>query len=63
MQRLTLAQVHHVLSHINYGAVKHAIQEGLVMGIELNKTSEEEFCKACAMVKPHHKPFPKKAQN
>jgi hypothetical protein len=63
VRKLTLAEAHRVLGHINYGSVKHAIRTGLVMGLELDETSVEEFCEPCVMAKSHRKPFPDKAQN
>jgi hypothetical protein len=63
VRKLTLAEAHRVLGHINYGLVKHAIRTGLVNGLQLDENSGKEFCDACAMAKPQCKPFPDMAQN
>jgi hypothetical protein len=62
MQKLTLAQAHIALGHINCQAILEGIRLGNIVGIELVDT-EEVFYEACAQAKPHHKPFPQQAEN
>jgi hypothetical protein len=59
---MSLHEAHQTLGHISYGAVKHAIKSGVINGIELDDTSDEVFCDACAQAKPHRKPFPQEAR-
>jgi hypothetical protein len=62
IQKLTLAQAHKTLGHINCRAILDGIRLGNIVGIELADT-EEVFCEACAQAKPHRKPFPQQAEN
>ena len=52
VRQLSLAEAHRVLGHISYGAVKFAIKNGYVEGIELDENTGEDFCDACAQAKP-----------
>ena len=59
---LSLYELHCHLGHIHYGAIKDAIQNGLVKGLEINpNNSDEEFCKAWAAGKPTTQLFPKES--
>jgi hypothetical protein len=60
---MLLVEAHHVLGHISYSAVKHAIKSGQISGIQINENSNEVFCDACMKAKPHCKPFPDQAKN
>src|SRR3984957_18516231 len=63
VQKLTLTEAHRVLGHISHGAVKAAVRDELITGIELDETEPAAFCDACAQAKPHRKPFPKVASS
>ena len=59
---LSLYKLHCRLGHIHYGAIKDAIRNGLVEGLEVDpNNSDEQFCKACAAGKPTTQPFPKES--
>jgi hypothetical protein len=38
------------------------VENGMVTGINLDMSSEPEFCKACIKAKVTHKPFPKESK-
>ena len=59
---LSLFELHCRLGHIHYGAIKDAIRNGLVKGLEIDpKDANEQFCEACAAGKPTTQPFPKES--
>ena len=59
---LSLFELHCRLGHIHYGAIKDAIRNGLVEGLEIDpKDANEQFCEACAAGKPTTQPFPKES--
>ena len=59
---LSLFELHCCLGHIHYGAIKDAIRNGLVEGLEINpNNADEQFCEACAAGKPTTQPFPKES--
>jgi hypothetical protein len=59
-EKLTLGELHRVLGHVAHSVVKSAVEKGLVEGVELDSTSEPEFCEACEKGKAAVKqPFPK----
>ena len=59
---LSLYELHCHLGHINYGAIKDAIRNGLGEGLEINPNNDDEqFCKACAAGKPTTQLFPKES--
>ena len=62
-RKLTIYETHHTLGHIHYEAVKHAVKSGMVIGLDVDLKTEENFCVAWAKAKPHRKPFPHEASN
>ena len=59
---LSLFKLHCHLGHIHYGAIKDAIRNGLVEGLEIDpNNADEQFCEACAAGKPTTQPFPKES--
>ena len=60
--KMSISEAHRKLRHISYGAITHAITKGLIMGIELDKDSKLDFCKACAKAKLTRQPFPKESK-
>ena len=59
--KMSLSQAHRKLGHILYSAIKHAISQGFIAGIELDPESKPDFCDACAKAKLAHQPFPKES--
>ena len=58
----SLYELHCCLGHIHYGAVRDAIQKGLVDSLQIDPNdTEERFFKACTAGKPTMKPFPKES--
>nr|GFC50650.1 Gag-Pol polyprotein [Tanacetum cinerariifolium] len=50
---------HRRLSHLNFGAINHLAQQGLVRGLSKLKFEKDHLCSACAMgksTKKTHKP-------
>lgn len=60
--KMTITEAHKKLGHIAYGAITHAITNGYITGIELEKGSKPEFCEACAKAKSARQPFPKESK-
>ena len=60
-EKMTISEAHRKFGHIAHAAIKHAISNGFVTGIELDAGSKPESCKACAKVKSAHQPFPKES--
>ena len=59
---LSLYELHCRLGHIHYGAIKDAIQNGLVEGLEIDPNNgDEQFCEACTAGKPTTQPFLKES--
>ena len=61
--KMSLSQAHRKLGHISYSAIKHAISQGFIAGIELDPESKPDFCDACAKAKSAHQPFPKESES
>ena len=60
--KMSISEAHRKLGHVSCHAIKHAILNGLIAGIELDPNSKPEFCKACAKAKAAHQPFPKESK-
>jgi hypothetical protein len=60
--KMTISEAHCKLGHIAHAAIKHAISQGHITGIELDPDSKLEFCKPCAKAKSARQPFPKESQ-
>jgi GAG-pre-integrase domain len=60
-EKMSISEVHMKLGHVLHFAIKHAIVNGLITGIDLNINSKPEFCKACAKAKSACQPFPKES--
>ena len=52
----------HNISHVAHSAIKHAIRNGQITGIDLNMALKPEFCEACAKAKSAHQPYPKESK-
>ena len=50
-RKMFISEAHRKFSHISYLAIKHAISNGFITGIELDSNSKPNFCKACAKAK------------
>ena len=61
--KMSLSQAHRKLGHISYSAIKHAILQGFIAGIELDPKSKPDFCNACAKAKSARQPFPKESKS
>ena len=60
--KMSISEAHHKLGHIAHAAIKHAVSNRFITGIDLNLSSKPEFCEACAKAKSAHQPFPKESQ-
>ena len=58
---MTISEAHRKFGHIAHAAIKHAISNGFITGIELDASSKPEFCEACAKAKSARQPFPKES--
>jgi transposase InsO family protein len=54
----TLQTWHNRLSHLNYDAIRTMTTAGIVDGIEIKSTSEDNFCEGCVKGKQHRNKFP-----
>src|ERR1700710_1282765 len=46
-----------------WGIPHNAVKKGLVEGVELDSTSQPEFCDACTQAKATRQPFPEESKN
>ena len=60
-EKMTISEAHRKFGHIAHAAIKHAISNGHITGIELDGDSKPEFCEACAKAKSARQPFPKES--
>ena len=60
-EKMTISEAHRKFGHIAHAAIKHAISNGFVTGIELDAGSKPEFCEACAKAKSARQPFSKES--
>jgi hypothetical protein len=60
-EKMTISEAHRKFGHIAHAAIKHAVSNGFVTGIELDGDSKPEFCEACAKAKSARQPFPKES--
>jgi len=60
--KMMISEAHCKLGHIAHVAIKHAISQGHITGIELDPDSKPEFCEPCAKAKSARQPFPKESQ-
>jgi hypothetical protein len=58
---MTISEAHRKFGHIAHAAIKHAVSNSFVTGIELDGDSKPEFCEACAKAKSAHQPFLKES--
>jgi hypothetical protein len=61
--KLTICQLHCALGHVSQPAILDAVKKGLIEGVELDSTSQPEFCKACTQAKSSRQPFPTETKN
>ncbi|OJA08822.1 hypothetical protein AZE42_13437 [Rhizopogon vesiculosus] len=59
--KLTINELHRVLSHISQMAIKHTVS--LVDGLELDTASNPEFCDTCVKAKAIRQTFPQESKN
>jgi hypothetical protein len=60
-QKLTIADLHRKLGHVSQEGLLTAIKKGLVTGVNVDLTSQPEFCDVCVKAKSARKPFPKES--
>jgi len=61
-EKITISQAHWKLSHMAHAAIKHAVAQGYITGIEIDPSSKPKFCEPCAKAKSAWQPFPKESQ-
>ncbi|GKG27721.1 retrovirus-related pol polyprotein from transposon TNT 1-94, partial [Tanacetum coccineum] len=54
---------HRRLSHLNFGAINHLAQHGLVRGLPKLKFEKDHLCSACALGKSSKKPHKPKSDD
>lgn len=59
--KMTISEAHRKLGHISTSAIKHAITNGYITGIDLDLDLKPDFCDACAKAKSAVHPFPKES--
>jgi len=57
---LTLDELHRKMGHISPQITQKLVQDGTIMGLEVDLLSQPSFCTACAQAKPTRKPIPQK---
>jgi hypothetical protein len=59
---VSINQLHRKLGHINFKTLREMTTRNALPSIELDASSEPEFCKACVQGKASCLPFPKESQ-
>ena len=59
---MSISEAHRKLGHIAHSAVKHAITNGLITGIQLDTETKPKFCEACTKAKSVQQPFQKESK-
>ena len=59
--KMSISEAHREMGHIAHSAIRHAISNGLIAGMELDNNSKPDFCNACAKAKSARQPFPKES--
>lgn len=57
-----MCELHRVLGHVSQTAVLEAVKKGLIEGVELDSSSQPEFCEACVKAKAARAPFPTESE-
>jgi hypothetical protein len=60
-EKMSISEVHRKLGHVLHFAMKHAIVNSLITGIDLDINSKFKSCEACAKAKSACQPFPKES--
>ena len=60
--KMSISEAHKKLGQIAHSAIKHAIANGQITGIDLDMSSKPEFCEACAKAKSAQQPFLKESK-
>ena len=60
--KMLATEAHKKFGYTAFLAIKYAISNGLITGIELNPNSKPDFCEACAKAKLACQPFPKESK-
>ena len=60
--KMSISKAHRKLKHVSCHAIKHAISNGLIAGIELDPNSKPKFCEACTKAKSACQLFPKESE-
>ena len=58
---ISINELHHFVSHLNFQTLQEVISKGVITGISLDK-STSDFCLVCIQGKAHHQAFPKESQ-
>ena len=58
---MSISELHRRLGHVAHSAIRHAIVNRLITGLELDMNSKPDFCEACAKAKSARQPFPKES--
>ena len=59
---MSISEAHRKMGHMAHSAIRHAISNGLIAGIELDNNSKPDFCDACVKAKSTWQPFPKESK-
>jgi GAG-pre-integrase domain len=60
--KISISEAHCKLGHVAHLAIKHAVTNGLISGINLDMNSKPDFCEACAKAKLARQPFLKESK-
>ncbi|RDB27836.1 Retrovirus-related Pol polyprotein from transposon TNT 1-94 [Hypsizygus marmoreus] len=59
---MSISELHRRMGHINHKDLREAVRLGMITGIELDMTSEPEFCEPCVKGKATRHSFPKESE-
>jgi hypothetical protein len=57
METVTMEDLHKRMGHISTGVVKKMVEDNLVDGVKLDKSSSIQSCGSCEYAKAHRKPI------
>jgi hypothetical protein len=60
--KLTISEAHRRFGHITHAAIRYAVNQGKILGVEIDPMSKPEFCEVCAKAKSAKQPFPKESE-
>ena len=58
---MSISEAHRKFGHITHTAIRYAVTQNLITGIDLDLNSKPEFCEPCTKAKSARQPFPQES--